>query len=81
MPHAASNDDEYRGYYIPAKAALLANIWAVLHDESVYPQPDKFIPERFLEKDVPDSAAAAFGFGRRSVHFFCCSYNFKLIDI
>ena len=65
-----AEDDEYRGYYIPAKTAVIGNMWAVLHDEAVYPQPDEFIPERFLNEDVPDSMAIAFGFGRRYVFVF-----------
>lgn len=43
---------------------------AILRDEEVYYEPDKFIPERFLTEDgqlnpnVPDSAPT-FGYGRR----------------
>lgn len=35
-----------------------------MHDETVYPEPDKFIPERFMGVDK-DSALLTFGFGRR----------------
>jgi cytochrome P450 len=37
---------------------------AVLHDESVYPEPSQFKPERYLNPNLkpPD---AVFGFGRR----------------
>lgn len=39
------------------------------HDESRYPNPDTFIPERFLNEDGPlkpnDTQHIAFGFGRR----------------
>lgn len=27
VPHAVSKDDEYRGYFIPAKSVMVANIW------------------------------------------------------
>lgn len=27
VPHAVSKDDEYRGYFIPAKTTLIANVW------------------------------------------------------
>ena len=43
---------------------------AILHDPKQYPDPDKFIPERFLTSDgqldpsVPEPTAS-FGYGRR----------------
>lgn len=43
---------------------------AMLHDENIYPEPDKFNPERFLKNGYPDLSVRdpttlAFGFGRR----------------
>ena len=42
---------------------------AILHDPAVYPEPDAFKPERFLDKDGKlreDSVVtSAFGYGRR----------------
>ncbi|KAG8850866.1 hypothetical protein FRB91_008738 [Serendipita sp. 411] len=38
---------------------------AMMHDETVYSDPERFIPERFLGEDR-DSALATFGFGRRT---------------
>lgn len=46
---------------------MIANVWAVLRDESVYPQAGRFLPERFLEHGARDPTDAAFGFGRRCV--------------
>ncbi|PIL29308.1 cytochrome P450 [Ganoderma sinense ZZ0214-1] len=70
FPHCAVEDDEYRGYRIPKGAILVANIWAVSRDPNVYPDPDVFMPERFLKDgelnpDVRDPATFAFGYGRR----------------
>lgn len=68
IPHSVMSDDIYEGYFIPAGSIVLGNCWAILHDESVYPDPYVFKPERFLGPDntattnFPD---AAFGFGRR----------------
>ena len=41
-----------------------SHIRAVLHDESVFPEPGQFRPERFLDPNVK-LPEAVFGFGRR----------------
>ncbi|KAI0083867.1 cytochrome P450 [Irpex rosettiformis] len=68
-PHRVSQDDEYNGYLIPADSTIMANQWAMLHDERVYPEPSTFNPDRFLngEGRTPqnDPRDVAFGFGRR----------------
>ncbi|KAH9170543.1 cytochrome P450 [Lactarius sanguifluus] len=69
VPHAPTEDDFYRGYFIPKGAMVVANAWGVLHDPELYPDPEAFKPERFLDKDgnfcddplIP----LAFGAGRR----------------
>ncbi|KAF7328135.1 Cytochrome P450 [Mycena venus] len=62
--------DVFNGYRIPAGSIVTANIWGMLHDDAVYPDPETFRPERFLRgnkinADVADPEAA-FGFGRRA---------------
>ncbi|KAJ7189269.1 cytochrome P450 [Mycena filopes] len=70
VPHFLPVEDEYRGLRIPANSIVIGNIRAILHDETVYPNPDMFKPERSLlpngklNPDVRDPQAA-FGFGRR----------------
>ncbi|KAJ7089521.1 cytochrome P450 [Mycena epipterygia] len=69
VPHFLPVEDEYRGYRIPAGSVVIGNIWAILHNEDMYPDPSAFKPERFLRDgklnpDVRDPQAA-FGFGRR----------------
>ncbi|KAH0835859.1 cytochrome P450 [Lanmaoa asiatica] len=50
-------------------ALLITNMWSMAHDESKYPDPHKFIPERFLDDDGSllqnDTEHLSFGFGRR----------------
>jgi cytochrome P450 len=49
-------------------ATIIGNIWAMTHDERVYPDPYSFKPERFLDADGKlnnDSRVLAFGFGGR----------------
>ncbi|PAV15320.1 cytochrome P450 [Pyrrhoderma noxium] len=68
-PHTVSVEDEILGYRIPANSVLMGNIWAILRDPKEYPEPDKFIPERFLPnkgKTLPlEPNKVAFSVGRR----------------
>ncbi|KAI0264154.1 cytochrome P450 [Gloeopeniophorella convolvens] len=65
FPHALSEDDVYRGYFIPKGSIVIPNTWAILHDPEAYPDPDTFSPERFLNEDgsVRDDPALSFAFG------------------
>ncbi|KAF8217749.1 cytochrome P450 [Mycena galopus ATCC 62051] len=67
LPHVVTQDDEYRGYTIEKGSIVWANIWAILHDEKIFPEPFTFRPERYLTNDdeANSTVAAAFGFGRR----------------
>ncbi|KAK0236123.1 cytochrome P450 [Armillaria nabsnona] len=68
VAHRSVKADVYRGYYIPAGATVVANAWAILHDEKDYPNPLVFNPDRFLREDgkeLQPNPIAAFGFGRR----------------
>ncbi|RDX54149.1 cytochrome P450 [Lentinus brumalis] len=70
VPHRVVADDEYRGNLIPGGATILVNVWAVSRDPAVYPDPERFDPERFLQNGQlhvkgTDPASFAFGFGRR----------------
>ncbi|KAH9917067.1 cytochrome P450 monooxygenase [Fomitopsis serialis] len=70
-PHQVAEDDVYRGYYIPKGSTVITNLWAIFRDPEVYPEPDVFRPERFLEidadadADLKDPKKLVFGFGRR----------------
>ncbi|KAG6908819.1 hypothetical protein DXG01_003172 [Tephrocybe rancida] len=70
VPHLLHVDDEYNGYRLPKGSIIIANAWAMLHDENIYPRPFDFDPDRFLKNgkldpNVRDPMHAAFGFGRR----------------
>jgi len=66
LPHATGEEDKVLGYKIPKGTVVMANLWAMLHDERVYPEPFKFDPGRFLgEKQQPDPREVVFGRGRR----------------
>ncbi|KAG6902124.1 hypothetical protein C0995_004070 [Termitomyces sp. Mi166 len=70
VPHLLDADDEYNGYWLPKGSIIIPNAWAMLHDETIYPQPFDFNPDRWikdgkLNPDVRNPMHAAFGFGRR----------------
>ncbi|KAH9475791.1 Cytochrome P450 monooxygenase 105 [Psilocybe cubensis] len=74
IPHAVSEDDVYEGYHIPKGAFILPNVWHMLHDPEVYPDPMEFKPERFngSESEMKKATDLVFGFGRRvcpGMHF------------
>lgn len=50
-PHASTEADTYRGYYIPKGTNILGNSWAINRHEAFYPNPDHFNPLRFLDVD------------------------------
>ncbi|KAI0654114.1 cytochrome P450 [Cubamyces menziesii] len=66
-----TEDDEYRGYYIPKGTFIIPNAWAFTRDPRHYPNPEEFKPERYLkdgmiDPDVQDPNDIAFGYGRRA---------------
>ncbi|KAI0278757.1 cytochrome P450 [Russula aff. rugulosa BPL654] len=69
VPHANSRDDVYEGLFIPKDSVIMVNIWALLHDPTVFPEPDSFKPERFINPDgtLRDDpiVSTIFGFGKR----------------
>ncbi|KZT41974.1 cytochrome P450 [Sistotremastrum suecicum HHB10207 ss-3] len=76
LPHRVTQEDEYCGWRIPKGCLIIPNVWSMTRDETVYPEPDVFRPERFLTKsrggdcqtdaEIPlDPREFVFGFGRR----------------
>ncbi|KAG8678807.1 hypothetical protein FRC09_019525, partial [Ceratobasidium sp. 395] len=63
FPRASTKDDIYRDYFIPKGSVVMVNIWAITRDDSIYPDPDRFDPDRFLGPSTPDGPV--FGLGRR----------------
>ncbi|KAK7046001.1 hypothetical protein VNI00_006996 [Paramarasmius palmivorus] len=69
VPHRATEDGIIGGYLIPKGSIIITNLWYMLNNPEVYPDPSKFDPERFI--DMPEKPAqkdprhACFGFARR----------------
>ena len=70
VSNRVTKDDVYQGYFIPAGATIMQNIWAVCRDPSVYSDPETFNPDRFLKDgeinpQVLNPEDRVFGTGRR----------------
>jgi len=69
IPHSLIKDDIYEGYRLPKGSVVIGNAWAMLHDETIYPDPMTFNPDRWMKNgklnpDIPEPQCV-FGFGRR----------------
>jgi cytochrome P450 len=53
------------GYTIPVGVAISVGIAAIHHDPEIYPEPDRFRPERFLERTYSPFEFLPFGGGDR----------------
>jgi len=72
LPHRLMEDDIYDGIFLPKGSLVFPNIWTILRDETLFPDPHAFNPDRFLTPAVDeaterrrDPRAYVFGFGRR----------------
>nr|USL94613.1 geraniol-8-hydroxylase [Cymbopogon martinii] len=69
LPRHAQVDVKIMGYTIPKGSRVFVNVWAMGRDEETWPEPEKFMPERFLGKTVDfrggDFDLIPFGGGRR----------------
>lgn len=70
LPKSLMEDDNYKGYHLPKGATIMENVWAVLHDPVMYPEPHIFNPGRFLkdgklDPSVRDPEDRVFGSSRR----------------
>eukprot|EP01018_Ginkgo_biloba_P019502 Gb_13597 [translate_table: standard] len=69
----ATKDTVLAGHSIPRGTTAMVNMWAITHDESIWSEPHKFIPERFMASEGGDDVdirgndlrLAPFGSGRR----------------
>ncbi|KAK7685292.1 hypothetical protein QCA50_011655 [Cerrena zonata] len=63
VPRRSAEDDDCKGYCIPADTILMPNVWAI---SQAVPEPHKFNPDRFLNSNrTTDPSDYIFGFGRR----------------
>ncbi|GFG18849.1 pisatin demethylase, partial [Aspergillus udagawae] len=70
------------GRHIPGGTVVGINVWVLHRDAGVFPDPDKFIPERWIDSDPQllkkmEQAFFAFGAGSRT----CIGKNISLIEM
>ncbi|KAG5720474.1 Steroid 17-alpha-hydroxylase/17,20 lyase, partial [Termitomyces sp. T112] len=82
-PHAVVTDDIYNGMFIPKGSTIFANFSGIMFDPVMFPSPDSFRPERFLETSNPrlKSFELPFGFGRRICPGMHLAMNSLLINV
>ncbi|KAF6029019.1 CYP2D6 [Bugula neritina] len=49
LPHAATEDAIFQGFFIPKGAVVLPNLASIHYDEETYAEPMTFKPDRFIE--------------------------------
>ncbi|XP_060077641.1 cytochrome P450 2C3-like [Ylistrum balloti] len=68
LPHSTSADVSFHGHVIPKGAMLITNVHSVHTDPVLFPEPERFNPSRFIDKDdnvCGTEHVVPFFFGRR----------------
>ncbi|KAG1807412.1 cytochrome P450 [Suillus variegatus] len=66
--HCTIKDMIWKNYLIPAGATVIGNHWAIANDPEVFPEPQTFNPQRWIDdagRVSGDLRFFPFGFGRR----------------
>ncbi|KAG2071558.1 cytochrome P450 [Suillus decipiens] len=68
LPHRTTEEVIWANYCIPAGTTVIGNHWAISRDPEVYPEPDAFKPQRWVDDQGrlrDDLTFSVYGFGQR----------------
>jgi len=69
-PHEAMEDCVVNSFHIHKGSRIMINFYAIHRDPNIWPEPEKFLPERFVGSSIDirghDFQLLPFGSGRRS---------------
>ncbi|KAK2156658.1 hypothetical protein LSH36_208g04093 [Paralvinella palmiformis] len=67
VPHGVMEDVYFRGYLIPKDTLIIPNMYSVHMNPELWPEPEKFKPERFLDSDnkIDKKELIPFSLGKR----------------
>ncbi|XP_002532304.2 cytochrome P450 726A27 [Ricinus communis] len=69
IPRECMNKSKINGYNIDPKTKVLINVWAIGRDSNIWPEAEKFYPERFLDSSIDYKGTSyefiPFGAGKR----------------
>ncbi|ELR97024.1 cytochrome P450 [Gloeocapsa sp. PCC 73106] len=79
FPRLVKEATELEGYHFPANTIILGSIYQIHHRPEIYPEPEMFKPERFLEKQFSPYEYLPFGGGvRRCLGEVLAQFEMKL---
>ncbi|KAK4068264.1 uncharacterized protein Triagg1_7507 [Trichoderma aggressivum f. europaeum] len=90
--HSTTQDDWYKGHFIPKGAVIVLNWWAIHFDETRWKDPQRFDPTRYLDDSLTEAESMAqadanlrdhftFGAGRRNCPGVHIAHNSLFINI
>lgn len=81
-PRRVLCDTNIGKYMIPKNTTVLFNTYSINKDPTLYSEPDKFMPERFIKNGVfePDEYSLQFGKGTKwKIIFFAILEKLKIL--
>ncbi|KAJ8560920.1 hypothetical protein K7X08_027110 [Anisodus acutangulus] len=81
VPHEAMEDCVLDSFNIQKGSRIMINYYAIHRDPNIWPEPDKFLPERFVGSSIDirgrDFQLLPFGSGRRS----CPAMQLAIVNV